>query len=310
MASVGERSRRWPGSTFRSGAHQLVEVTVAAATGVHWSAIGLLRALRYRLAGESGRRRSRAADHERRPCRPRISKPPLRSTRTRREYRLLVLGGEPVKIGVFVTVGHPGSDRALPRSGGARRRGARLRLALGRRARRALRRVRVALSVRRGRPHPGRRRRRHARAVHRALLPRRRCTDADPARHRHLPGAAAQSGLHREGGRRRRLAVGRPLDFGVGVGWLAEEFQALGVPFERRGERCRDLPRGDEARSGATTSRRTTGEFYTLPACRQYPKPVQTPHPPIHFGGESDAALRRVAESVRAGTASTSTPPD
>src|SRR6185503_9021243 len=28
----------------------------------------------------------------------------------------------------------------------------------------------------------------------------------------------------------------------------------------------------------------------------QFPKPVQQPHPPIHFGGESDAALRRVAD--------------
>jgi hypothetical protein len=36
-------------------------------------------------------------------------------------------------------------------------------------------------------------------------------------------------------------------------------------------------------------------EFYELAACRQYPKPVQTPHPPLYFGGESDAALRRVA---------------
>ena len=26
-----------------------------------------------------------------------------------------------------------------------------------------------------------------------------------------------------------------------------------------------------------------------------YPKPVQTPHPPIHVGGESNAALRRAA---------------
>jgi len=38
------------------------------------------------------------------------------------------------------------------------------------------------------------------------------------------------------------------------------------------------------------------GEFYELAPCRQFPKPVQIPHPPIHFGGESDAALRRVAE--------------
>ena len=90
------------------------------------------------------------------------------------------------------------------------------------------------------------------------------------------------------------LSNGR-VDFGVGVGWLAEEFQALGVPFERRGARCRSylevmktLWRDDVSQYA--------DEFYTLPACRQYPKPVQRPHPPIHFGGESDAALKRVAD--------------
>ena len=38
------------------------------------------------------------------------------------------------------------------------------------------------------------------------------------------------------------------------------------------------------------------GELYDLQPCRQEPKPVQRPHPPIHFGGESDAALERVAD--------------
>ena len=33
-----------------------------------------------------------------------------------------------------------------------------------------------------------------------------------------------------------------------------------------------------------------------LSVCRFYPKPVQKPHPPIIFGGNSDAALRRTAE--------------
>jgi alkanesulfonate monooxygenase SsuD/methylene tetrahydromethanopterin reductase-like flavin-dependent oxidoreductase (luciferase family) len=37
-------------------------------------------------------------------------------------------------------------------------------------------------------------------------------------------------------------------------------------------------------------------EFYTLPPVHMAPKPVQQPHPPIIFGGESDAALRRVAD--------------
>jgi probable F420-dependent oxidoreductase len=90
------------------------------------------------------------------------------------------------------------------------------------------------------------------------------------------------------------LSGGR-FDLGVGVGWLAEEFEALGVPFEHRGSRCRDyinviksLWQDDVAQF--------EGEFYSMKPTLQYPKPVQKPHPPIHFGGESNAALRRVAD--------------
>ena len=39
--------------------------------------------------------------------------------------------------------------------------------------------------------------------------------------------------------------------------------------------------------------------FYDLPPCRFYPKPVQHPHPPIIIGGNSDASLRRVANSAQ-----------
>ena len=89
------------------------------------------------------------------------------------------------------------------------------------------------------------------------------------------------------------LSNGR-VDLGIGVGWLAEEFAALGVPFEHRGERC------DEylavMRSLWTDEVSTFhGSFYDLPPARQFPKPVQQPHPPIHVGGESNAALRRAA---------------
>jgi probable F420-dependent oxidoreductase len=90
------------------------------------------------------------------------------------------------------------------------------------------------------------------------------------------------------------LSGGR-LDLGVGVGWLAEEFRAVDTPFERRGARCRSylevirrLWRDDPAEY--------KDEFYELPPCSMNPKPIQQPHPPIHFGGESDAALARVAD--------------
>jgi FMN phosphatase YigB (HAD superfamily) len=36
------------------------------------------------------------------------------------------------------------------------------------------------------------------------------------------------------------LKPSRALSDGVGVGWLSEEFQALGIPFERRVQRTRE----------------------------------------------------------------------
>ena len=89
------------------------------------------------------------------------------------------------------------------------------------------------------------------------------------------------------------LSGGR-VDLGIGVGWLKEEFDALGVPWERRGRRT------DEYLEVLRTlwvdnPSEYHGETYDLPACEMYPKPVQAPHPPIHVGGETPAALRRAA---------------
>ncbi len=91
-----------------------------------------------------------------------------------------------------------------------------------------------------------------------------------------------------------KLSGGR-FDFGVGIGWLAEEFTALGVPWERRAARTREylavmqkLWTEDESEHD--------GEFCRFPKVRSFPKPVQQPHPPIVFGGESEPALRRVGE--------------
>jgi probable F420-dependent oxidoreductase len=90
------------------------------------------------------------------------------------------------------------------------------------------------------------------------------------------------------------LSNGR-VDFGVGVGWLEEEFRALGVPFERRAARCRAYLEVMK-RLWQDPVSQYESELYSLPECRHYPKPIQQPHPPIHFGGESDPALKRVAD--------------
>jgi probable F420-dependent oxidoreductase len=89
-----------------------------------------------------------------------------------------------------------------------------------------------------------------------------------------------------------RLCGGR-LTLGVGVGWSREEYAALGVPFARRAARARDyiaamrtLWRDDPAEYA--------GEFARFAGIRVNPKPVRGGIPVV-LGGNSDAALRRVA---------------
>jgi probable F420-dependent oxidoreductase len=89
------------------------------------------------------------------------------------------------------------------------------------------------------------------------------------------------------------LSSGR-FDFGIGLGWLREEYEALDVPWEARGRRANEYLQVMEALwTGEVSSH--DGPVYELPPSRMYPKPVQQPHPPVHVGGGSDAALRRVA---------------
>ncbi|OBI99454.1 LLM class F420-dependent oxidoreductase [Mycobacterium alsense] len=90
-----------------------------------------------------------------------------------------------------------------------------------------------------------------------------------------------------------RLSGGR-LTLGVGVGWSQDEFDALGVPFAHRAARTaeyvaamRTLWRDDVASFD--------GRFIAFEAIRVNPKPVRDRRIPIVLGGNSDAALRRVA---------------
>ena len=88
--------------------------------------------------------------------------------------------------------------------------------------------------------------------------------------------------------------TGGRVELGIGIGWLREEFAALGVPWEDRAGRtveCLGVMKAlwcDEVSS-------FDGRYYKVQAAYQNPKPVQKPHPPLIFGGESDAALARVA---------------
>jgi probable F420-dependent oxidoreductase len=90
------------------------------------------------------------------------------------------------------------------------------------------------------------------------------------------------------------LTGGRAL-LGVGIGWLAEEFQALGIPFERRADRTREYIAAMRQLWGQDPSS-YSGEFVRFDNVRSKPKPIQGGKLPVFFGGESGPALRRVAE--------------
>ncbi|HJR02337.1 MAG TPA: LLM class F420-dependent oxidoreductase [Methylomirabilota bacterium] len=90
------------------------------------------------------------------------------------------------------------------------------------------------------------------------------------------------------------LSGGR-VTVGVGVGWMREEFEALGAPdFDRRGAASDEYIRIFKA-LWTQDPASFHGEFYRFDAIRCLPHPVQKPHPPIWIGGHSKAALRRVA---------------
>lgn len=90
------------------------------------------------------------------------------------------------------------------------------------------------------------------------------------------------------------LSNGR-VALGVGIGWLEEEFQALGIPWERRAARTRECIDAMRKLWGDPISA-YQGEFVKFDGVRSYPKPAQGADLPILFGGESAPALRRVAE--------------
>jgi probable F420-dependent oxidoreductase len=89
------------------------------------------------------------------------------------------------------------------------------------------------------------------------------------------------------------LSRGR-LALGVGVGWLEEEFIAAGEDFGRRGRRMEECVQALKA-LWTQEDPEFHGRFFEFASVKFEPKPVQRPHPPIIFGGETDVALRRAA---------------
>ena len=89
------------------------------------------------------------------------------------------------------------------------------------------------------------------------------------------------------------LSQGR-VTVGCGVGWMEEEFKAIGAPpFSERGKVTDEYLRIFKV-LWTEDDPRFEGSYAQFQDVSFLPKPVQKPHPPLWIGGESPAALRRV----------------
>ena len=87
-----------------------------------------------------------------------------------------------------------------------------------------------------------------------------------------------------------RVSGGR-VELGLGVGWMKEEFDALGVPWERRGARNDEYIEAMQA-LWAGPHAEFHGDFVDFDPVTCSPRPIQE-HIPILVGGDSEAAITR-----------------
>ena len=82
--------------------------------------------------------------------------------------------------------------------------------------------------------------------------------------------------------------------FGIGGGWNAEEMENHGTDFSTRFKLMRERVEAMKA-IWADDPDEYHGELVDFDPIWSKPKPVQTPHPPIHLGGASPQGPRRAA---------------
>lgn len=86
------------------------------------------------------------------------------------------------------------------------------------------------------------------------------------------------------------LSGGR-MTLGVGIGWLAEEFKVIGIPFEERTQRTDEYIQA--MRALWSQDETFAGRFTSFENARSNPKPIQDGGVPIVVGGHTKGAARR-----------------
>jgi probable F420-dependent oxidoreductase len=82
---------------------------------------------------------------------------------------------------------------------------------------------------------------------------------------------------------------------GLGIGWSKDEYEAAGIPFEHRGARTDEYVQALK-RIWTDDVVEFKGKFYSIPASKIGPKPIQKPHPPIILGGFSPNTFSRIVK--------------
>lgn len=95
------------------------------------------------------------------------------------------------------------------------------------------------------------------------------------------------------------LSDGR-CEIGLGAGYLAQEYEQAGIPFERPGIRVSRLEEAVQVIKQFFTEEQVTfsGKHYTLAGLQGRPKPLQKPYPPLYIGGSGKRLLSMAAQQA------------
>ncbi|MDQ4012893.1 MAG: TIGR03619 family F420-dependent LLM class oxidoreductase [Thermoproteota archaeon] len=88
------------------------------------------------------------------------------------------------------------------------------------------------------------------------------------------------------------LSEGRSIA-GFGIGWSKDEYQASNIPFQNRGMRADEFVQVLK-RIWTDDIVEFKGKYYSIPASKIGPKPIQKPHPPVYLGGFSPNTFSRI----------------
>ena len=88
------------------------------------------------------------------------------------------------------------------------------------------------------------------------------------------------------------LSEGRSIA-GFGIGWSKDEYQVSNIPIQNRGNRADELIQVLK-KIWTDDVVEFKGKYYSIPASKIGPKPIQKPHPPIYLGGFSPNTFSRI----------------